>query len=99
MDTQTLCCSFKSFYWIGDLLVFLFVLSHFKLTQYIPIYLYIGIPRTNSMGKVSDLSSSISTELPNSEESIRRGEYAVIRSLIRVLEVPDISSSYFHYLQ
>ncbi|KAH6768947.1 metal ion-binding protein [Perilla frutescens var. frutescens] len=45
-----------------------------------------GIPRTNSMGRVSDLSSSISIELPNSEESIRRGEYAVIRSLIRVLE-------------
>ncbi|XP_042044508.1 paladin-like isoform X2 [Salvia splendens] len=45
-----------------------------------------GIPRTNSMGRVSDLSASISTELPKSEESIRRGEYAVIRSLIRVLE-------------
>jgi len=26
--------------------------------------------------------------LPNSEEAIRRGEYAVIRSLVRVLEVP-----------
>ncbi|KAL8544739.1 hypothetical protein ACS0TY_005100 [Phlomoides rotata] len=45
-----------------------------------------GIPRTHSMGKISDFSSSIAPELPNSEESIRRGEYAVIRSLIRVLE-------------
>lgn len=43
------------------------------------------------MGKVSDFSSSITSELSNSEESIRRGEYAVIRSLIRVLEVPDNS--------
>ncbi|PIN20116.1 hypothetical protein CDL12_07213 [Handroanthus impetiginosus] len=45
-----------------------------------------GIQRTNSMGKVSDCSSSITSDLPSSEESIRRGEYAVIRSLIRVLE-------------
>ncbi|KAK6118158.1 hypothetical protein DH2020_048142 [Rehmannia glutinosa] len=45
-----------------------------------------GIPRTNSMGKVSGCSSSITSDLPDSEESIRRGEYAVIRSLIRVLE-------------
>ena len=60
-----------------------------ELTPYITIYFYVGIPRTNSMGRVSDLSASISTELPKSEESIRRGEYAVIRSLIRVLEVPD----------
>ncbi|GER55121.1 paladin [Striga asiatica] len=45
-----------------------------------------GIPRNNSMGKVSGCSSSITSDLPDSEESIRRGEYAVIRSLIRVLE-------------
>ncbi|KAK4406864.1 hypothetical protein Sango_0267400 [Sesamum angolense] len=45
-----------------------------------------GIPRTNSMGKVSDCCSTITPDLPNTEESIRRGEYAVIRSLIRVLE-------------
>nr|XP_027099730.1 paladin-like isoform X1 [Coffea arabica] len=45
-----------------------------------------GIPRTNSIGKVSDCSSSITDNLPNSEEAILRGEYAVIRSLIRVLE-------------
>ncbi|KAL6500192.1 hypothetical protein OROHE_025558 [Orobanche hederae] len=45
-----------------------------------------GIPRTNSMGKVSGCSSSIASDLPDSEESIRKGEYAVIRSLIRVLE-------------
>lgn len=45
-----------------------------------------GIQRTHSMGKISDCSSRITDELPNSEESIRRGEYAVIRSLVRVLE-------------
>ncbi|KAL0436060.1 UNVERIFIED_CONTAM: Paladin [Sesamum radiatum] len=38
------------------------------------------------MGKVSDCCSTITPDLPNTEESIRRGEYAVIRSLIRVLE-------------
>lgn len=68
--------------------MFLFVLFHLEVKALYSIFFNIGIPRTNSMGKVSDLSSSISNELPKSEESIRRGEYAVIRSLIRVLEVP-----------
>ncbi|CAM8986438.1 unnamed protein product [Rhodiola kirilowii] len=45
-----------------------------------------GIPRTNSLGKVMDGISNITDNLPNSEEAIRRGEYGVIRSLIRVLE-------------
>ncbi|KAK4766546.1 hypothetical protein SAY87_008188 [Trapa incisa] len=45
-----------------------------------------GIPRINSIGKVSDPTSTSPDYLPNSEEAIRRGEYAVIRSLIRVLE-------------
>ncbi|KAL3531572.1 hypothetical protein ACH5RR_010894 [Cinchona calisaya] len=45
-----------------------------------------AIPRTNSIGKVSDCFSSITDNLPNSEEAFLRGEYAVIRSLIRVLE-------------
>ncbi|GMP87296.1 hypothetical protein CsSME_00039736 [Camellia sinensis var. sinensis] len=45
-----------------------------------------GIPRTNSIGKVSNSGSSVTDIFPNSEEAIRRGEYAVIRSLIRVLE-------------
>ncbi|KAL3652986.1 hypothetical protein CASFOL_002667 [Castilleja foliolosa] len=45
-----------------------------------------GIPRTDSMGKISGCSSSITSDLPDSEEAIRRGEYSVIRSLIRVLE-------------
>ncbi|KAL6225589.1 hypothetical protein ACLB2K_004438 [Fragaria x ananassa] len=45
-----------------------------------------GIPRTNSIGKVSDSSVIVADNLPNSENAIRRGEYAVIRSLIRVLE-------------
>ncbi|XP_057482854.1 uncharacterized protein LOC130769660 isoform X3 [Actinidia eriantha] len=45
-----------------------------------------GIPRTNSIGKVSNSGSSVTDNLPNSEDAIRRGEYTVIRSLIRVLE-------------
>ncbi|KAM5558530.1 paladin [Rosa sericea] len=45
-----------------------------------------GIPRTNSIGKVSDSSVIVADNFPNSEDAIRRGEYAVIRSLIRVLE-------------
>ena len=39
------------------------------------------------MGKVLDAGANVTDTLPNSEEAIRRGEYAVIRSLIRVLEV------------
>ncbi|KAM3683231.1 hypothetical protein ACB098_12G130800 [Castanea mollissima] len=45
-----------------------------------------GIPRINSIGRVSDSGANVADRLPNSEEAIRRGEYAVIRSLIRVLE-------------
>ncbi|KAI6672581.1 hypothetical protein NL676_000487 [Syzygium grande] len=45
-----------------------------------------GIPRINSIGRVLDSGSNVTVNLPNSEEAIRRGEYAVIRSLIRVLE-------------
>ncbi|XP_038683541.1 paladin isoform X2 [Tripterygium wilfordii] len=45
-----------------------------------------GIPRTNSVGRIFDTGSNVTENLPNSEEAIRRGEYAVIRSLIRVLE-------------
>ncbi|KAH7578150.1 hypothetical protein JRO89_XS01G0346400 [Xanthoceras sorbifolium] len=36
--------------------------------------------------RVSDSGSDVTDNLPNSEEAFRRGEYAVIRSLIRVLE-------------
>ncbi|KAF7804996.1 paladin-like isoform X1 [Senna tora] len=45
-----------------------------------------GIPRSNSIGRISPCTSNVADHLPNSEEAIRRGEYAVIRSLIRVLE-------------
>lgn len=45
-----------------------------------------GIPRTDSIGKISDSGVNVTDHLPNSEEAIRRGEYGVIRSLIRVLE-------------
>ncbi|KAJ6803183.1 paladin [Iris pallida] len=45
-----------------------------------------GIPRTNSIGKVFGAGTDVTNSMQNSEEAIRRGEYAVIRSLIRVLE-------------
>ncbi|XVE73576.1 hypothetical protein DITRI_Ditri11bG0129700 [Diplodiscus trichospermus] len=45
-----------------------------------------GIPRTNSIGRVFESGSNVTDNLPNSKEAIRRGEYAVIRSLMRVLE-------------
>ncbi|CAN6706174.1 unnamed protein product [Malus baccata var. baccata] len=45
-----------------------------------------GIPRTNSIGKISESSEIVGDNVPSSEDAIRRGEYAVIRSLIRVLE-------------
>ncbi|KAI4349837.1 hypothetical protein L6164_010386 [Bauhinia variegata] len=45
-----------------------------------------GIPRSNSIGRVTQSTTNVADHLPNSEEAIRRGEYAVIRSLIRVLE-------------
>lgn len=52
----------------------------------------IGISRTNSIGRVFEYGSDVTKNLPNSEEAIRRGEYAVIRSLIRVLEVFNITT-------
>ncbi|KAK4783955.1 hypothetical protein SAY86_018323 [Trapa natans] len=45
-----------------------------------------GIPRINSIGRIYDFASGVPDNLPDSEEAVRRGEYAVIRSLIRVLE-------------
>lgn len=46
-----------------------------------------GIPRTSSTGLVHELADETMDEVPDSEEACRRGEYTVIRSLIRVLEV------------
>lgn len=63
----------KSFYFICYIICDLFVI--------------LGIPRMNSIGKISDCGSTVADNLPNSEEALSRGEYAVIRSLIRVLEV------------
>ncbi|KAF1002509.1 uncharacterized protein LOC141701120 [Apium graveolens] len=45
-----------------------------------------GIQRTISLGTISDCASSVADKMPNSEEAVSRGEYTVIRSLIRVLE-------------
>ncbi|WCJ22568.1 Paladin [Euphorbia peplus] len=45
-----------------------------------------GISRTNSVGRIFDSGSTVADNMPNSDEAIRRGEYAVIRSLTRVLE-------------
>ncbi|XP_010523868.1 PREDICTED: paladin-like isoform X2 [Tarenaya hassleriana] len=46
----------------------------------------LGFPRSNSLGRIYNAGQNITVSLPSSEEAIRRGEYAVIRSLIRVLE-------------
>ena len=59
----------------------------------LPFFCYIllnkdhGFPRNNSFGRIFKAGENITINLPNSEEAIRRGEYAVVRSLIRVLEV------------
>ncbi|ESW35260.1 hypothetical protein PHAVU_001G220000 [Phaseolus vulgaris] len=45
-----------------------------------------GFPRSNSIGRIFQSMTNGADHLPDSEEAIRRGEYAVIRSLIRVLE-------------
>ncbi|KAK1398683.1 Paladin [Heracleum sosnowskyi] len=45
-----------------------------------------GIARTSSLGKISEYGSNVADKMPNSEEAVSRGEYTVIRSLIRVLE-------------
>lgn len=45
-----------------------------------------GIPRTGSIGKVFYAGNDVDDYMPSSEEAILRGEYAVIRSLVRVLE-------------
>lgn len=51
------------------------------------MFVHLGIPRTMSIGKVFDVGGDVTDNLGNSEEAILRGEYAVIRSLTRVLEV------------
>lgn len=81
--------------------------SHFKIfvgfdSQFIEQYVFnavyfftlLGIPRSNSIGRVSEAGTNVADNLPHSEEAIRRGEYAVIRSLIRVLEVLVQSTLY-----
>lgn len=56
------------------------------------VYVFkIGIRRTNSIGKIFSAGTDMTDNMPNSEEAICRGEYGVIRSLIRVLEVNKIS--------
>ncbi|CAI9300371.1 unnamed protein product [Lactuca saligna] len=45
-----------------------------------------GIPRTNSIGTISVCGSNATDNMLNTEEALLRGEYTVIRSLIRVLE-------------
>ncbi|CAM6102777.1 unnamed protein product [Calypogeia fissa] len=45
-----------------------------------------GIPRTSSTGLVHELAEEAMDEVPDPEEACRRGEYTVIRSLVRVLE-------------
>ncbi|XP_071715447.1 uncharacterized protein [Rutidosis leptorrhynchoides] len=45
-----------------------------------------GFPRINSIGNVSSCVSNASDNMLSTEEALLRGEYTVIRSLIRVLE-------------
>uniref|UniRef100_A0A6N2NAG9 Tyrosine specific protein phosphatases domain-containing protein n=1 Tax=Salix viminalis TaxID=40686 RepID=A0A6N2NAG9_SALVM len=45
-----------------------------------------GIQRTNSVGRIFDHGLNVRDNLLNSEDALHRGEYAVVRSLIRVLE-------------
>ncbi|MCO5569307.1 hypothetical protein L7F22_023019 [Adiantum nelumboides] len=45
-----------------------------------------GMTRSSSLGHVLQAGELCNIDVPDSEEAIRRGEYAVIRSLIRVLE-------------
>ncbi|PWA70401.1 hypothetical protein CTI12_AA289430 [Artemisia annua] len=45
-----------------------------------------GIPRINSIGQVSRFGSNATDNMLNTDEALLRGEYTVIRSLIRVLE-------------
>nr|GEX09018.1 paladin isoform X1 [Tanacetum cinerariifolium] len=45
-----------------------------------------GIPRNNSIGQVSRFGSNATDNMLNTDEALLRGEYTVIRSLIRVLE-------------
>ena len=56
-------------------------------------YVKIGIQRTNSVGRIFDFGLNVNENLPNSEDALRRGEYAVVRSLIRVLEVVNVNSN------
>jgi hypothetical protein len=49
--------------------------------------IFAGLPRSSSMGQILEAPKEVIYDMPDSEEALRRGEYTVIRSLIRVLEV------------
>jgi len=49
------------------------------------------------MGRIFQSMTNVTDHLPNSEEAIRRGEYAVIRSLVRVLEVLTLNMIFHVY--
>lgn len=46
-----------------------------------------GLPRSSSMGMIHEAKDEMLYDVPDTEEALRRGEYTVIRSLVRVLEV------------
>lgn len=46
-----------------------------------------GLPRSSSMGMIHEARDEMLYDVPDTEEALRRGEYTVIRSLVRVLEV------------
>jgi protein-tyrosine phosphatase len=45
-----------------------------------------GLPRSSSMGMIHEARDEMLYDVPDTEEALRRGEYTVIRSLVRVLE-------------
>lgn len=48
---------------------------------------FAGLPRSSSMGMIHEARDEMLYDVPDTEEALRRGEYTVIRSLVRVLEV------------
>lgn len=87
-------CSFKANGWIRSVFVFevclaktmAFTLGGNDILSDKHVCWKSGMTRSSSLGHVLQ-AGELCNDVPDSEEAIRRGEYTVIRSLIRVLEV------------
>lgn len=87
-QSQKLISQFrKNYYFLFSKIIFWPYFLGYQQLWSVYFFTLLGIPRTNSIGRVSDAGANVADSLPNSEEAIRRGEYVIIRSLIRVLEV------------